>query len=152
LGKFWRALDWKMLMYFTAIWNTLRTLGIFNHNLVHFVLVWYTFPVFVSCTKKNLATLGWATFFLLKNVRSHCRGAAEKQFHKWTLSVSSFNWIQRHSDQTTFAAPKYQVPLHAGIDSGCRGDQIILWKNRPECSTTNSLVKMTYIIQTVKNM
>jgi hypothetical protein len=22
LGKFWRALDWKMFIYFVAIWNT----------------------------------------------------------------------------------------------------------------------------------
>jgi hypothetical protein len=32
LGKFWRALDWKMfgmLKYFRAIWNILRPFGIF---------------------------------------------------------------------------------------------------------------------------
>jgi hypothetical protein len=31
--------------------------GIFYDHLVHFVLIWYIFPVLVSCTKKNLATL-----------------------------------------------------------------------------------------------
>jgi hypothetical protein len=28
------------------IWNILRTFGIFPDNLVHYVLIWYTFPHF----------------------------------------------------------------------------------------------------------
>jgi hypothetical protein len=39
--KFWWALDCKLLIYFTAIWNTLRTLGIFYDHLVQFVFIWY---------------------------------------------------------------------------------------------------------------
>jgi hypothetical protein len=35
LCKFWRALDWKMLILFMAIWNILRTFGIFYDHLVH---------------------------------------------------------------------------------------------------------------------
>jgi hypothetical protein len=31
--------------------------GICYDHLVHFVSIWYIFPVLVSCTKKNLATL-----------------------------------------------------------------------------------------------
>jgi hypothetical protein len=57
LGKFWWTLEWKMLKCFMAIWNILRTLGIFYDHLVHFMLIWYIFTVLVSCTKKNLATL-----------------------------------------------------------------------------------------------
>jgi hypothetical protein len=38
------------LGYFTDIWD------IYDH-LAHFVFIWYIFPVLVSCTKKNLATL-----------------------------------------------------------------------------------------------
>jgi hypothetical protein len=57
LGKYWRALDWKMLIYFMAIWNILQTFGIFYDQLVHFGFIWYIFPVLVSCPKKNLATL-----------------------------------------------------------------------------------------------
>jgi hypothetical protein len=34
LGKFCRALDWKMLIYFMAIWNILPTFGIFYDHLV----------------------------------------------------------------------------------------------------------------------
>jgi hypothetical protein len=54
LGKFWKALDWKMLKYFMAIWNILRTFPIFYDHLAHFELI---FCGLISCTKKNLATL-----------------------------------------------------------------------------------------------
>jgi hypothetical protein len=57
LGKFWKSLDRKMLIYFMAYWNIFRTFGII-------MTIWYIlcsfgtlFPVLVSCTKKNLATL-----------------------------------------------------------------------------------------------
>jgi hypothetical protein len=43
LGKFWRALDWKMLIYFLAIWNILQTFGICYDHLVHFVFIWDTY-------------------------------------------------------------------------------------------------------------
>jgi hypothetical protein len=36
--------------YFTDIW------GFYDHS-AHFVFIWYIFPVLVSCTMKNLATL-----------------------------------------------------------------------------------------------
>jgi hypothetical protein len=57
LVKFLRALDWKMLIYFKAIWNILRTSGIFLYHLLHFAFIWYIFPVLVPHNKKNLATL-----------------------------------------------------------------------------------------------
>jgi hypothetical protein len=53
LGKFWRAFDWKVFIYFMAICNVSRTLGIF-YDLG---FIWYIFSVLVSCTKINLATL-----------------------------------------------------------------------------------------------
>jgi hypothetical protein len=37
LGKFWKALDWKMLIYFIAIGNILRIFGIFYDHYVHLV-------------------------------------------------------------------------------------------------------------------
>jgi hypothetical protein len=60
LGKFGRVLQWKMLVYFMAIWYILRSFGIVCGVLV------YIFPVLVSCTKKNLATLArtYSNFFL----------------------------------------------------------------------------------------
>jgi hypothetical protein len=34
LGKFGKALEWKMLVYFMVVWNVLRPFGIFNRQLV----------------------------------------------------------------------------------------------------------------------
>jgi hypothetical protein len=50
LGNFWRALQWKMFVSFTAIWSILQPFGIFYGYLVYFSLL-------VCCTTKNLATL-----------------------------------------------------------------------------------------------
>jgi hypothetical protein len=47
----------ESIAIFLAIWNILRTFGIFYDHLVHFVFIWHIFQVLVSCTKKNLATL-----------------------------------------------------------------------------------------------
>jgi hypothetical protein len=59
LGVYWRALECKMFVYFTAIWYNLLSLGIIyvwsfgivSGHLVYFSLLWYVW------TKKNLATL-----------------------------------------------------------------------------------------------
>jgi hypothetical protein len=51
LGKFWRVLEWKMLVYFMTIWNILGPFGIIYDRLVKFFAFWYVW------TKKNLATL-----------------------------------------------------------------------------------------------
>jgi hypothetical protein len=40
LGKFWRALNGKMLIYLMAIWNILRTFGIFYDHVVRFLFIW----------------------------------------------------------------------------------------------------------------
>jgi hypothetical protein len=39
LGKFWRVLQWKLLVYFMAIWS-------FYENLVYFVAIWYLLWLF----------------------------------------------------------------------------------------------------------
>jgi hypothetical protein len=40
-GKFWSALDWKMLRYFMAICSILRAFGILYNHMVHFVSIRY---------------------------------------------------------------------------------------------------------------
>jgi hypothetical protein len=57
LGKFWRVLQWKILVYFMAIWSTFQPFDIFHGLWVYFPPFWYILPVLVCCTKKNLATL-----------------------------------------------------------------------------------------------
>jgi hypothetical protein len=80
LGKFWRALDGKMLQYLIAIWNILRTLGICHDLLVHFVFMWYIFPVLVSCAKKNLVTLIQIFRFSKKSrSKTHSRARTRKK-------------------------------------------------------------------------
>jgi hypothetical protein len=56
-GKFCRVLDWKMFVYFITIWNISWRFEIFYENLVHSYTFGTFFPVLVSCTKINLATL-----------------------------------------------------------------------------------------------
>jgi hypothetical protein len=62
LGKFLKVLQWKMMVYFIAIWS-------FYGHLVYFTAIWSIlwlfgifFPVLVCCTKKNLATLPHTDF------------------------------------------------------------------------------------------
>jgi hypothetical protein len=40
-----------------ATWNILWRFRVFYDHLLHFVFIWYIFPVLLSCTKKNLANL-----------------------------------------------------------------------------------------------
>jgi hypothetical protein len=41
LGKFWKVLQWKMLVIFMAISSILRSNGILYDQLVHFHVIWY---------------------------------------------------------------------------------------------------------------
>jgi hypothetical protein len=52
MGKFWRILQWKMLVYFKDIWSILQQIGIFYAHLeyitygllVYFSPFWYVAP------------------------------------------------------------------------------------------------------------
>jgi hypothetical protein len=64
LGKFWRDLQWKMLVYFWPF-------SLFYRNLVYFVAILHSlwlvgifFPALVCCTKNNLETLTWTALKL----------------------------------------------------------------------------------------
>jgi hypothetical protein len=61
--QFWKALQWKMLVLFMTVCSILSPDGKFYGHFVHFVVIWYIFPVLVSCTEKNLATLVWNVKF-----------------------------------------------------------------------------------------
>jgi hypothetical protein len=65
LGKFWRVLQRKMLVYFMSMF------GLFYGHWKYVTAIWYIlwpfglfFPVLVCCTKKNLATLAKRNFCL----------------------------------------------------------------------------------------
>jgi hypothetical protein len=57
LGKFWRALKWKMLVQFMAIWNILLPFGICHGHLIIYWSFGTVSPVWVYCITTNLATL-----------------------------------------------------------------------------------------------
>jgi hypothetical protein len=46
LGKFWKALDWKMFIHFMAFWNIFWRFVIVYDRSVHFVLILYIFSGF----------------------------------------------------------------------------------------------------------
>jgi hypothetical protein len=46
LGKFWRVLLWKILVYFMTIWFHLQPSEILCGHLVYFVVIWYIFHGF----------------------------------------------------------------------------------------------------------
>jgi hypothetical protein len=68
-----------------AIRNTLRTLGMFFDRLVHFVFIWYLFPVWVLRAMKNLATL------VLSKVADKRSRAAASQFMGLICQVADSN-------------------------------------------------------------
>jgi hypothetical protein len=42
LGKFWRVLQWNMLVYFMTIWAMFRPFGLFMTLwYMYFVIIWY---------------------------------------------------------------------------------------------------------------
>jgi hypothetical protein len=54
LGKFWRFLQWKMLVYFTATWSIFLPFGIFGAQFVQVFFGYLVFfPVLVCCIKKS---------------------------------------------------------------------------------------------------
>jgi hypothetical protein len=64
LCKFCSGLDWKMMKYFVAICNILRTFVIWYDHLVHFVLIWYIFfGLGIMYQEKSGSPDSWCTFF-----------------------------------------------------------------------------------------
>jgi hypothetical protein len=58
LGKFWRDLDWKMLIYFMAIWNILRAFEICYAHWIRFLLIWYIFSGFGTMYREKSGNPG----------------------------------------------------------------------------------------------
>jgi hypothetical protein len=54
LGKFWRALEWKMLLYLVVISSILQPFDIFYGHFGKVVVIWYIFPRFgILCQEKS---------------------------------------------------------------------------------------------------
>jgi hypothetical protein len=59
LGKFWRALEWKTLVYFMANRNILRPFGIIYVRLVKFMVIWYVIHNLVCWDQEKSGNPGW---------------------------------------------------------------------------------------------
>jgi hypothetical protein len=68
LGKFWRDLQWKILVYFTALWSILLPFGIFCGHFEYFMVIWnilwlfgiHILPHFGMLYQENLAYLPYS--------------------------------------------------------------------------------------------
>jgi hypothetical protein len=84
LGKFWRALEWKMLTKFLIIYDHLEHYAAIWYNLWQFGIVCghlvYIFPFWYVWTKKNLATLGQTLY--VSSLRSSSR---QKHFQRVSI-------------------------------------------------------------------
>jgi hypothetical protein len=99
LGKFWRAKDGEMLIYFMAIWNILQTFGIFYDQLVHLV----------SYTKKNLA------LFSGRLEEAHHRRLAQIPRARWPASDLAAKDAGQRREGRGWGG-RYLLPLRPGVD------------------------------------
>jgi hypothetical protein len=67
------------LVYFMAIWDILRSFGIFYGRLVDFVIYWYILHALVCCTKKDLASLlhTWQHFEFVSAIDAYADASSE---------------------------------------------------------------------------
>jgi hypothetical protein len=87
LGEFCRALQWKMMVHFMAIWYILWPFGVFFGHLVYFSLFGICiFPVLVCFTNKNLAT-PTKKKKLKRSVHAGCGKNGMVCLHLWSLKT-----------------------------------------------------------------
>jgi hypothetical protein len=72
--KFGTALDWKILIYFMAIWNILGPFGIVYDLLVHFVFICY-----ILC---SFGTFSYYGIMYQETSGNPVRGLLEKNFSR----------------------------------------------------------------------
>jgi hypothetical protein len=63
LDKFWRVLQWKILVYFMTIWSILLPIQTFYGPLVYFVVIWYIFLRFGILYQEKSGNPGPKTTF-----------------------------------------------------------------------------------------
>jgi hypothetical protein len=68
LGKFWRVLLWKILVFFMTIWSILRPFEIFYGHFIYFVVIWYIFPCFGILDQEKSGNPALGLSFLYKKL------------------------------------------------------------------------------------
>jgi hypothetical protein len=112
LGRFWRVLEWKILLYFMTIWNILWPFGIIYGRLVCFVVIWYILPILVGLDNKNMATPVVCSNVQIPHFYCACLTFAQKwvesKVNNHFLNRTSFKWnnilryLARWPDWTNF--------------------------------------------------
>jgi hypothetical protein len=69
LGKFLRVIDWKLFIYFMAIWNVWMAFWIFYEHMVHLVFIWYIFSCFGIMYQEKSGSLGLRRFRMKKRMQ-----------------------------------------------------------------------------------
>jgi hypothetical protein len=59
LGKFWKVLQWKTLVFFSIILSILRPNVVFYGHLLHLVVIWYIFSRFGMLYREKSGSPAW---------------------------------------------------------------------------------------------
>jgi hypothetical protein len=101
LGKFWKVLQWKVLVYYMsiwcrycmAIWYILWPLGGFYGCLLHFPPFWYVVPGKIWQPWLQWSVVGKVSIMKLKYFGSVCRNGFSTTAKKTSWSVISSNAV-----------------------------------------------------------
>jgi hypothetical protein len=89
LGKFWRALEWKMLVYFMPIWNILRAFGICYG---HLVILWHFciyFPHFGTLCRDKSGNPACCRFLQINFSCNESLSSSNKGTHVWSMPANN---------------------------------------------------------------
>jgi hypothetical protein len=119
LGKFWRAIDWKMFMYFMAIWNILQTFWIFYDHLVHFMFIFGPFFRFWYHMPRKIWQ-PWPLFLF----------STHKQCSLILVFITALLWFPQKPYTLAGFEPGSSVPEADAVSTApCRqGKNLILWR------------------------
>jgi hypothetical protein len=90
LGKLWRVLQWKMLVYVNNTWSILRSFLKFYGHFVKFVVIWCIFPRFGILYKEKSGNPGHRQLLMKKNIITimKCQGLSLLNIFKKRLRIN----------------------------------------------------------------
>jgi hypothetical protein len=112
LGKFWRTLEWKMLVYLRVIWNILPPFGKFLRLLGKAVIIWYIFPRFGILFREKSSNPGRKEEILQSNVPRKWvgqkrSGRANFFFTEKVYQQTEKAFYEQNFLNTLFASPNF---------------------------------------------
>jgi hypothetical protein len=122
LGKFWRVLDWKMLVYFMDAWSILRSFVTFNGHLVY--IIRGKFGILCreksgnpACTNRSALFLRNANFWHLTLLFARHFFGRKKGFRLVQRNGPKYGTMTPNQGCQIFLGPKYQknIPNYHNI-------------------------------------